>query len=107
MKTLTQQLFSVVCLSSALFAGVAMASSSQTQGGVIHFVGAIVEDPCNIGTTSQHISMSCYRDGQVRTSTISYQQAVSGKPVNNEAATVSMRYLNSQKTLGIVTVDYR
>lgn len=107
MKTLTQQLFSVVCLSSALFAGTAMASSSQTQGGVIHFVGAIVEDPCNIGASSRQISMSCYRNGQVQTSTISYEQAVSGKPVNNEAATVSMRYLNSQKTLGIITVDYR
>ncbi|SNY60247.1 hypothetical protein [Enterobacter sp. CC120223-11] len=107
MKTLTQQLCTAVCLSSALFAGAVSASSTQAQGGVIHFVGAIVEDPCNIGTRAQHISMSCYRNGEVHTSTISYQQAAAGKMVNNDAATVSMRYINPQKTLGIVTVDYR
>lgn len=107
MKTLTQQVCAAVCLSSALFAGAATASSSQAQGGVIHFVGAIVEDPCNIGIGGQHIALSCYRDGQVHTSTVSYHQATAGERVNNDTATVSMRYLNSQKTLGIVTVEYR
>jgi type 1 fimbria pilin len=105
MKTLTTQLLSLACLSSALFTGAGFAS--ETQGGVIHFVGAIVEDPCNVTTRSQQISMSCYRDGIMHTSNVSYRQAITGKLVNNDAATVSMRYLNVQKTLGIVTVDYR
>jgi len=107
MKTLTQQLCAVACLSSALFSGVATSTTSQAQGGVIHFVGSIVEDPCNISTGSQHISMSCHRAGQVQTSAISFQQAATGHVVNNEAATVSMRYINPQKTLGIVTIAYR
>lgn len=105
MKTLTQQLCTVACLSSALFAGAAMAAS-QTQGGVIHFVGAIVEDPCNISPGSQQVALHCYRNGQMQTSTVSYQQAMSGKSVN-DLATVSMRYINPEKTLGIVTVAYR
>jgi type 1 fimbria pilin len=107
MKTLTKQLYTVVGLTCALFSGASAASSTNAQGGVIHFVGAIVEDPCNVTTRAQQISMSCYRDGKMRTSNVSYQQAMTGKPVNNDAATVSMRYLNVQKTLGIVTVDYR
>ena len=107
MKTLTKQVLSLICLSSALMSGAALAQTSTAQGGVIHFVGAIVEDPCNIGTSSQRISMSCYRSGQMQTSTVSYQQAVNGRSVNNDMATVSMRYINPQKTLGIVTVDYK
>lgn len=105
MKTFTQQLCTAVCLSSALFAGAAMATS-QAQGGVIHFIGSIVEDPCNISPGAQHVSMQCYRDGKMRTSTISYHQAMDGRNVD-DLASVSMRYINPQKTLGIVTVDYR
>lgn len=107
MKTLAKQALSLVCLTSALLSGSALASSSTAQGGVIHFVGAIVEDPCNIATHTRHIAMSCYRSGQVQTSTISYQQAATGRSVNNDMATVSMHYLNAEKTLGIVTVNYK
>lgn len=107
MKTLANQALSLVCLTTAFLSGNALATSSTAQGGVIHFVGAIVEDPCNIATNTQHIAMSCYRAGQVQTSTISYQQASYGKSVNNDMATVSMHYLNPEKTLGIVTVNYK
>jgi type 1 fimbria pilin len=107
MKTLTQKLCYALCLSSTLLTGVATAASTQVQGGVIHFVGAIVEDPCNIANNSHQISMSCYRDGRMQTSAISYQQATTGTAVNNDMATVSMRYINPQQTLGIVTVAYR
>jgi len=107
MKTLIKQAFAVFCFSSTLISGAALAQSSTAQGGVIHFVGAIVEDPCNIATNSRHISMSCYRSGQVQTSTISYQQALNGRAMSNDAANISMRYINPQKTLGILTVDYK
>jgi len=107
MKTLTKKLCYALCLSSALYTGVSTAASAPVNRGVIHFVGSIVEDPCNIGARSEQISLSCYREGQVHTSTISYQQATVGKIVNNDMASVSMRYINPQKTLGIVTVVYR
>ena len=107
MKTLTKQALAVLCLSSSLLSGAALAQTSTAQGGVIHFVGSIVEDPCNIATNSRNISLSCYRSGKMQTSTISYHQAAYGKSVNNDAASVSMRYINPQKTLGIVTVDYK
>ncbi|MDX6022683.1 type 1 fimbrial protein [Scandinavium sp. V105_16] len=107
MKTLTTKFCFALCLSSALLTGAATAASTQVNGGVIHFVGSIVEDPCNIATRSEQISLSCYRKGKMQTSTISYQQATVGKLMNNEMATVSMRYINPQKTLGVVTVAYR
>lgn len=105
MKSLTKQLVAIICLSSSLFAGTA--SASDPQGGVIHFVGSIVEDPCDIAETTQHISMSCYRNGKVNTATVSYQQVMNGRQLNDDRTTVSMRYINPQKTLGIVTVAYR
>uniref|UniRef100_UPI0011E687BB type 1 fimbrial protein n=1 Tax=Serratia marcescens TaxID=615 RepID=UPI0011E687BB len=82
-------------------------AETRVNGGVIHFVGAVVEDPCNIANNPQRISMSCYRDGQMQTSKISYRQAFAGTAVNNDMATVSLQYINPQKTLGVLTVNYR
>lgn len=103
MKTLAKQALSIVCLSSALMSCHVLAG----QGGVIHFVGSIVEDPCTVTPHQQNISMNCYRSGQNQTSQLSYQQVGEGKTVNNDTASLSMHYLNPQKTLGIVTIAYK
>lgn len=47
------------------------------------------------------------RNGQVSTTAISYQQAVAGKTMTNDIASISMRYLNPQRTLATVIVDYK
>lgn len=107
MKTLVKSVFPLVCLSCASFSAAAQASSPPAQGGVIHFVGQIVEDPCDIATNSHAVSLRCMRNGQVSTTAISYQQAVAGKTMTNDIASISMRYLNPQRTLATVIVDYK
>lgn len=107
MKSLAKQVLSYLCFASALLSVNALAAQSGAQGGVIHFVGSIVEDPCTFSSHSQHFSVECYRSGQKQISTLSYQQVMAGKMVGKDTASLSMHYLNAQKTLGIVTVDYK
>ncbi|ADO48990.1 fimbrial protein domain-containing protein [[Enterobacter] lignolyticus] len=107
MKTLVKFVFPFVCLSSALFSAGVQASSPPAQGGVIHFVGQIVEDPCDIATSSQAVSLRCMRNGKVSTTAISYQQAEAGTAMSNNIASISMHYLNPQHTLATVIVDYK
>ncbi|MBV8044922.1 type 1 fimbrial protein [Pluralibacter sp.] len=107
MKTLVKSVFPFVCLSSALFSAGVLASSPPAQGGIIHFVGQVVEDPCDIATNSHAVSLRCLRNGQVSTTAISYQQAEAGKTMTNDVASISMRYLNPQHTLATVIVDYK
>lgn len=107
MKSLSNLVLSVFCSISVFISANALAESSGSQSGVIRIVGSIVDDPCTVSSQAQHLSMECYRSGHKQTSTLSYQQVAAGKMVSNDTASLSMRYLNSQKTLGIVTVDYK
>ncbi|MFB4977513.1 hypothetical protein ACE3LL_11485 [Enterobacter hormaechei subsp. steigerwaltii] len=43
----------------------------------------------------------------MKTHTISYDEALRGHHPHSALAAVSMKYLNEQKTLAVVQVDYR
>ncbi|KNC93670.1 hypothetical protein [Trabulsiella odontotermitis] len=80
---------------------------NAAQGGVIHFRGAIVEDPCNIARTAESVAFSCYRDGATKTSVYSLEQAEKGVKGNSAIAAVKMDYINPQKTMAVLRVDYQ
>ncbi|MDY1038396.1 type 1 fimbrial protein [Lelliottia sp. CFBP8978] len=82
-------------------------SSTVVNGGVIHFRGMIVEDPCVISPQKQKFTMSCLRQGKMHTTQISYRDALNGRNPYPSVATVSMEYINPQKSLAIVQIDYR
>ncbi|HAS1784645.1 MULTISPECIES: type 1 fimbrial protein [Enterobacter] len=83
-------------------------SATIEKGGIIHFRGAIVADPCDV-TPQQHrqLSISCPDNNHINTQTISYDEALSGHQSRSNLAAVTMKYLNEQKTLAVVQVDYR
>ena len=91
-------------LSSALIPAF---SATIVNGGVIHFRGMIVEDPCEITPQKQQFALSCPKDGQMQTTQVSYQDAISGRNENPDTARVSMKYLNPEKSLAVVQIDYR
>ena len=91
-------------LSSALIPAF---SATVVNGGVIHFRGMIVENPCEITPQKQKFALSCPKDGQMQTTQVSYQDAISGRNVNPDTARVSMKYLNPEKSLAVVQIDYR
>jgi len=91
-------------LSSALIPAF---SATLVNGGVIHFRGMIVENPCEITPQKQQFALSCPKNGKMQTTQVSYQDAVSGRHANPEAARVSMKYINPEKSLAVVQIDYR
>lgn len=82
-------------------------AANTSPGGVIHFRGAIVEDPCNIARTADNVAFNCYRNGVMKTSVYSLEQAEKGVKGNNAIAAVKMDYLNPQKTMAVLRVDYQ
>ena len=76
-------------------------------GGVIHFRGAIVEAPCDVNTRQQQIELSCMRDGTTRNSLYSQQQVATAPQNVQQIATVKMHYLNEQKNMAILNIEYK
>lgn len=78
-----------------------------TTGGVIHFRGAIVESPCDVNTQQQQIKLSCIRDGTNRNSLYNPQQLATAPQNVQQIATVKMHYLNEQKNMAILNIEYK
>ncbi|EAA3837687.1 type 1 fimbrial protein [Salmonella enterica] len=77
------------------------------QGGVIHFRGAIVEPLCDAYTHAENIDLTCLREGKKQVHRIDLRQA-SGLPQDIQSiATVRLHYLNAQKSLAVMNIEYR
>lgn len=81
-------------------------SATLVQGGVIHFRGQIVEDPCNITSRHQQVEMSCPENGRMQTRQINFQDVEQGQTAFPYTTKVSMKYLNAEKSLAIMQIDY-
>ena len=82
-------------------------SATVVDGGVIHFRGAIVADPCEVAPQKQQIAMSCPNNNRMQTRMVSYEEALNGKVSDSSLATLNMKYLNPEKTLAVVEIQYR
>ncbi|WP_336221367.1 type 1 fimbrial protein [Citrobacter amalonaticus] len=91
---------------SALFP-LATLAETNGQGGMIHFSGRIVESPCEVAHVQQRIAMSCDNDGHSQTRYYSAQMLPQASQHFKQIATVNMRYLDKQKKLAILEVNYR
>lgn len=56
-------------LFSVFAIAVTLSSIAKASDGVIHFMGAIVDDACNVTNTESSIQTRCYRNGKVLTQT--------------------------------------
>ena len=82
-------------------------SATVVYGGVIHFRGAVVADPCEVTPQKQQIVMSCPNNNRMQTRMVSYEEALNGKVSDSSLATLNMKYLNPEKTLAVVEIQYR
>lgn len=80
------------------------ALAEQTVAGVIHFYGRVVEAPCQLNTIKDQIIMDCPRADAIK---ISAQQLEKGNIHNENIRSAQLRYINPQRTLAILDVDYR
>lgn len=82
--------------------------ASRIGGGIIHFSGQVVETPCE--TTSdlkrQQMEMRCWRDGVE--SVESWPLAsLTGPGARSSLAAMDIRYLDPQRKLAILTINYQ
>ncbi|WP_414446325.1 type 1 fimbrial protein [Citrobacter europaeus] len=106
MCTLLKRILSASLCTFSLLTLPTMAQQITT-GGVIHFRGAIVESPCDVNTQQQQIELSCMRDGTTRNSLYNQQQLSTTSQNVQQIATVKMHYLNEQKNMAILNIEYK
>ncbi|WP_308737532.1 type 1 fimbrial protein [Serratia fonticola] len=81
--------------------------ANAATSGVIHFYGAIVEGPCTVKVVDSTAQTQCYRDGQNYTSKhrlASLQSGSKALPMNLGKSEI--KWLDQQKKLGIMTLEY-
>jgi len=106
MSTLLKRILSTSLCVTSFF--VFSATAQQiTPGGIIHFRGAIVESPCEVNSQQQQIELSCIRDGKLRSSRYNTQQIAMAPESLQQIASVKMQYLNAQKDLAILNIEYK
>ena len=106
MSTLLKRILSTsLCVTS--FFIVPATAQQITPGGIIHFRGAIVESPCDVSSQQQQIEVSCIRDGKLRSSRYNTQQITMAPESLQQIASMRMQYLNEQKNLAILNIEYK
>lgn len=81
-------------------------AGSSAQGGVIHFYGQIVEPACDVSTQSSPVEMNCPQNGSVPGRTYSSKALMSGNVKNAQIASVKVQYLDKQKKLAVMNIEY-
>ena len=82
-------------------------AGSAAQGGIISFRGEIVEPPCEFSAVQADVEMTCMQNGPVHTKLYSSKGFMSGVQKNLQIAAVKMQYLNEQKTLAVMSIEYK
>ena len=92
-------------LGSMFFPFIAIAGSSA-QGGVVHFYGQIVEPACDVSTQSPPVEMNSPQTGTVPGRTYCSKALMSGNVKNAQIASVKVQYLDKQKKLAVMNIEY-
>ncbi|EFM2061495.1 type 1 fimbrial protein [Escherichia coli] len=97
--------FNSLMLGSLLFPFIAIAGSN-VQGGVIHFYGQIVEPACDIRIQPAPVEMTCMQNGSVPGKNYSSKALMSGNVKSTQIASVKVQYLDKQKKLAVMNIEY-
>ncbi len=82
-------------------------SDSAISGGTIHFIGTIVEGPCNVSYNAQAATMDCMRNGERLQQTHRLAGNSKERLLPANLGTVAVNWLNDQRNIGIMTIEYR
>ncbi|MTH46586.1 type 1 fimbrial protein [Intestinirhabdus alba] len=81
-------------------------AQQPVQSGVVHFMGQIIEDPCEVKLQYEQIAMSCPRNGRMQSNYFPLHQVAKASQQFQQISSVNMSYLNQDKTLAIMKIDY-
>lgn len=68
--------------------------------------GQIVEPACDVSTQSSPVEMNCPQNGSVPGRTYSSKALMSGNVKNAQIASVKVQYLDKQKKLAVMNIEY-
>lgn len=83
------------------------ALNAHASDGVIHFQGAIVEEPCQFKALEQSVKLSCAQNGKPVVQTVTLNQLDNFKPKSDAQLTTQIHYLDAHQKLAILEVTYR
>lgn len=94
-------------LFSVFAIAVTLSSIAKASDGVIHFMGAIVDDACNVTNTESSIQTRCYRNGKVLTQTAPINQTTSETALPRQIGWSKIETINDKENLKVLTITYR
>lgn len=91
----------------ALLSGMMNCTTALAEtGGTIHFVGAIVEDPCTVTQRQDSLYTTCRNvDGSQQTARVVLNPDTSGHLPAGKGET-QVRWMNTTRTAAVVTLTY-
>lgn len=107
MKAFLGNVLLILCLMPAAGVEARAESERSGQGGVIHFHGQIVEGGCAVDPSSRSVKVSCYRNGTHHINTIPVTALTRGETQRLPDATLDLQWVNAQKTLAVISVQYQ
>ncbi|MGU9865155.1 MULTISPECIES: hypothetical protein [Kluyvera] len=94
-------------ISLSLLVLLCSAQSHAASDGIIHFTGQIVESPCDYQANARQVSVSCFEEGKARVKTVNVRDLFQGRKLTNAKTTASLQWVNPEKSLAILTVEYQ
>ncbi|MCL8379945.1 type 1 fimbrial protein [Escherichia coli] len=92
-------------LGSLFFPFIAIAGST-VQWCLIHSYGQIVDPSCDVSTQSSPVEMNCPQNGSIPGKTYSSKALMSGSIKDAQIASVKVQYLDKQKKLAVMNIEY-
>lgn len=107
MKISRLSMFFAVGLGLPLFVSV-VTPVHAVSTGVIHFVGVIVEDGCDVALEKNHVKTRCERNGKEESLSRPISQISSTRPseLPVSVGTSQLKWINESHTLGVFTINY-
>lgn len=90
-----------------LVLGALFSVNALAYDGIIHFSGAIVEDPCSVKTTTKNVTFKCYEENgknNYTVSTFSLDSLKDGQKLPNNKGDVQIKEI--KKNIKLITINY-
>ena len=90
-----------------LVLGALFSVNALAYDGIIHFRGAIVEDPCSVKTTTENATFKCYEingKNNYTESTFSLESLKDGQKLPNNKGDVQIKEI--KKNIKLITINY-
>lgn len=103
MQKVIRSLNSILCVLA-----VSSTTTVAATGGVIHFVGQIVETPCAYQASSRQVHVKCYNDKIGNTEqAFPIAALLKGGVISNDKSTARLQWVDRTKNLAILNVEYK